>query len=323
MTPKLSIIIPSMNRPKMLCDLLKSLSSQPQRNFKWEVLIINNSNSILDSAILSSFSHSDCISIRIIDEPRPGLHNCRHRGLFEANAEFLAYLDDDMFLGDEWLSGALPIIKNQADAVCGKIKPFFEDKVPAWLNTMLCDPSISGYLGLYDEGEEARFISTKVFCGGNSFLKKDLVIKHGGFHPDGFPSDMLRFRGDGESALMQQFEKAQVRTFYEPKALALHRIAKNRISKDYLYERAYRQGVSDSFSEIRKTKGLDFKLKDSAAKRSEEAQTKVTIREQEQDELNIFRAKTYLSYCKGFLFHQNEVEKDPELLRYVLQKDYF
>ncbi|QCS50061.1 glycosyltransferase family 2 protein [Picosynechococcus sp. PCC 11901] len=128
----LSIIICTHNpRQDYLARVLEALKKQSLSLNKWEMLLIDNvSDELLSSEIdLSWHPHS-----RHIREDELGLTPARLRGIREAKAEILVFVDDDNVLDDDYLEVVLKISKDYPfiGAWGGKIKPEFEVTPPDW-----------------------------------------------------------------------------------------------------------------------------------------------------------------------------------------------
>jgi glycosyltransferase involved in cell wall biosynthesis len=253
------VIVPTLNRKQLLLELLASLSKMLSGGLDWEVLVIDNGSNDGTVEAVTGGGDTWMMKVRIVREPRPGLHVCRNRGGAEEAAAVIAYLDDDMLVSPRWLQGARHILNGRADMVAGRILPFW-DSPPPDLIRMLCEPknqNVSfGFLGIFDSGDTVQEISALNAFGGNAFIKQSLIKELGGFHPDSMPSHLLRFRGDGETGFAYRFMADDRRCIYDPDAYVYHRIAGNRMTDKYLYKRAFNQGVSDSFTNLRCEHGL-------------------------------------------------------------------
>ena len=128
----LSVIIcthnPQHNYFRRVLEALSAQSLSPQQ---WELLLIDNaSDKILASEIdLSWHSHA-----RHIREDQLGLTPARLRGIQEARAETLIFVDDDNILEPDYLEVALQISQNYPflGAWGGLIQPEFEVTPPEW-----------------------------------------------------------------------------------------------------------------------------------------------------------------------------------------------
>lgn len=339
----LSVIVPTRNRFSFVSDLLDTLAVQIPVTFPWEVLVIDNGSTDQTSLIVQEKISSLPIEIRYIFEPRPGLHNGRHRGALEGRGKFLAYLDDDVLLTPTWIHGVEKLMAGQAEAVVGRILPKWETRPPAWLITLIRGQE-AGYLSLLDRGTQGDYIDPSFVYGDNFFIPAKMVFELGGFHPDSMPADQLRYRGDGESALMMRFKEAGLKAWYDPVATAYHRVTRSRMSLDYLCKRSYAQGISDSFTETRARKLENRTVEKKNGNSSElthqtlgsymirfkgksfrQLYSSIVTRILRLIPLSQPNIKKQLSqaYKEGYNYHQYEIRKDPKLLKWVLQENFW
>lgn len=334
----LSVIIPTCNRSKLLADLLDSLCRQDAVSFDWEILVVDNGSTDDTALVVHQKSEVSNIPIKYIFEPRLGLHYGRHRGAKEADGLFLGYLDDDMVLAPTWIQGVNILTQGLTDAVVGRILPQWEGSPPQWLLNMLRrSKGIFGYLGILDLGTAGKEIDPGYVFGGNFFISKKHLFELGGFHPDGVPQDKLRYRGDGESALMAKLKQKGYRAYYDPNSTVWHIIGQSRQNIEYICKRAYNQGISDSFTTVRKTFAGNRELKEcnffsfiiSKFKENPKDFPSKLIRRLKRMAISLFptqrvliERKISLSYRDGYSFHQAEIRNDPQLLEWVLKKNF-
>lgn len=344
MTMLLSVVIPTRNHVQLVSDLLDTLAVQVQVSFRWEVMVIDNGSTDQTAKFVKEKISSLPIDIRYIYEPRPGLHNGRHRGALEARGKYLAYLDDDVLLTPTWIHGVDKLISGQAEAVVGCILPKWETRPPGWLTTLIRKSGYSGYLSLLNRGSSGTYIDPVFVYGDNFFIPAQIVFELGGFHPDSMPESQLRYRGDGEYALMMKFKEAGLRAWYDPVATVYHRVPRKRMNIDYLCRRSYAQGISDSFTNIRAMQCGNANLSNDSDHRPEltgkafrSYVDRIKTKSLPQlfsgianhiielvpfSQLNINK-RLIRAHMAGYKYHQDEVHKDPELLKWVLQKDYW
>ncbi len=339
----LSVIIPTQNRSKYLSTLIDSLFLQEAGSFTWEIIVVDNGSADDTREAVQLKIAQAPVPLRYLYEPKPGLHQGRHRGAREACGELLAFLDDDTLLTPEWISGVELILSKQAEAVVSRILPKWEEPPPTWLIGLMHGGTF-GLLTLLDLGNEPRQIDPNFVCGASFFIRRSLVFELGGFHPDGMPSELRRYRGDGETGFFRKFKQHGCSAWYDPRSVAYHTVSRNRITVDYLCERSYNQGISDSFSQIREAQGLyadrlflpdGFNQKSMAHYRQRAKEmslidwlgwlqvrlwrTRRRLIPNRQDKI---MNRLQITHDAGWKFHQNAVQADPELLAFVLNKSY-
>jgi glycosyltransferase involved in cell wall biosynthesis len=329
----LSVIIPTYNRSFLLASLLNSLSKLERVHWDWEVIVVDNGSTDNTAEVVEQ---SKCfINVKYVYEERPGLHQGRNRGAIEAKGKYIAYLDDDMLLNASWLSGVQMFEDRNVDAVVGKIIPKWESEPPRWL-IQLCSNKVFGPLALLDLGDKPA--ETNHFFGCNIFIPRHTVIDFGGFHPDGMPNNLLKYRGDGETGLWLKMHAQNKKLWYCPTATAFHKIPQSRMTVEYMKKRLYNQGISDSFTNIRKhyglyengKTGLKYYLKENRNLRSYRYLSSnidyliARLRAKTPDD----RMLAYVQYqmVKGFIegwnFHRRELKKEPDLFKHVIRENF-
>jgi hypothetical protein len=106
----LSVIICTHNpRPEYLQRVLKALRNQTLPKDRWELLIIDNASK---TRLASSWDISWHPNARHVFEGELGLSPARRRGMREAIADLLVFVDDDNVLEESYLSVTLTISRN-------------------------------------------------------------------------------------------------------------------------------------------------------------------------------------------------------------------
>jgi len=252
---KLSVIIPTRNRADLLNIALKSIAIQTFPADEFEVIVVDNGSTDSTKQIVETF-YTNVKNIRYFYDETPGLHVGRHRGLKEAQSEILVYADDDIDAFPTWLEGVWESFQDSDIAlVGGKNLPKWESEPPYWIYEMWMDINqyghSLGYLSILDFGNKVMEINPLYVWGCNFSIRKRVLLDAKGFHPDGFPQEMIKYRGDGESSVSNYIQKHNYKTLYNPKASVYHFVPKNRMTIDYFCKRAFNQGISDSFTNTR------------------------------------------------------------------------
>jgi glycosyltransferase involved in cell wall biosynthesis len=132
MAPCISVIICTHN-PKFdyLMRVLQALKNQTLSANLWELLLVDNASELVLSSKVDLNWH---LQARHIREEQLGLTPARLRGINEAVAETLVFVDDDNVLDSDFLEIALRISKEWQilGAWGGQIRPEFEQQPPDW-----------------------------------------------------------------------------------------------------------------------------------------------------------------------------------------------
>lgn len=320
---KASIIITTLNRVFSLKNALISILKQSFLKDEYEIIVVDNGSTDNTKQIVKKLNQIYNNRIKYFYDERPGLHVGRHLGSKHAQGEILLYADDDIIASPDWVKEIYKCYsKKEVGAAGGKIIPKFEIEPPAWLKIFH-----SGYLSLLDLGDEYLEINTNVIYGCNLSIRRNILFELGGFHPDAMPRDLIRYRGDGETALMNKVVKAGYKTVYNPKAYVYHVIPSSRLTIDYFKRRAFNQGISDSFSLIRKCGKIEENIYKDKLKNSSIISKIITFMRFIKHGGNIKYLKYYCevrsAYKEGMKYHRSEVKNDPKLLKYILKDNYF
>ncbi|MEA5573961.1 glycosyltransferase [Calothrix sp. UHCC 0171] len=132
MKPAISVIICTHNpRRNYLDKVLSALQAQTLLLEKWEIILVDNASKQVLSSEIDLGWHPQSRHIR---EETLGLTPARLRGIKEAAADTLVFVDDDNVLDSDYLEVALRISKDYPfiGAWGGQIKGEFEVPPPDW-----------------------------------------------------------------------------------------------------------------------------------------------------------------------------------------------
>jgi len=320
-----SVIIPTLNRARYLESTIESLVKQDFPPLGYEILVLdNNSTDHTQKISHDAVREFDNRNIRYILEPIPGLLSGRHRGAREAAGKILVFIDDDIIADPCWLNAIVTTFKDQSvHLVGGPSLPLYEEDPPEWLKAFWIQHEFGrecGDLSLIDLGPDEKQIDPIFVWGLNMSIRKKTFLDLGGTHPDCIPEHLQRYQGDGEHGLSLKVAKAGLKAIYQPRALVRHRIPGNRMTVDSFKKRYFYQGICDSFTLIREKQGIGWYMRDF----SEKDITLCSILGMEGDAEFIQEIKGLFrkAYVEGFLFHQNQVLNDDQLLEWVLKENY-
>lgn len=133
MEPLLSVVIPTHNpHPLRFARVLEALHQQTLSAESWELLIIDNASLVpVELPTALACVHRPPL---VIIEPRLGLTSARWRGITEAIAQFIVFVDDDNVLEPLYLEEVIRLFREfpQLGAAGGKSIPEYEVAPPLW-----------------------------------------------------------------------------------------------------------------------------------------------------------------------------------------------
>jgi len=336
----LSVIIPTHNRCSLLQAALNSLEMQTLPRSDFEVLVIDNGSTDNTKQVVES-AQQRLGNVRYFYEPTPGLHVGRHLGLKMAKSDILVYADDDIEAFPTWLEAiAESFYDPEVVLVGGKNLPKWEAEPPDWILKMW-EPDkngnrILGYLSIIDLSDEKKKINPFYVFGCNFSIRKSVLIEAGGFHPDAFPQELIKYRGDGESHVSRHVYDHKYKALYHPKASVYHIVPSSRLTEDYFYQRAYNQGISDSYTKIRLQHLGNTNKKSLLSRFSHELTEMIIVKwfkllirhlvsnisTDNRDKISFINNKIQNAYKEGWKYHQQLVKQDLGLLEYVIRENY-
>lgn len=324
----LTVVIPTRNRADLLAPALASLLNQDLAPSEYEVLVIDNGSSDATQHIINKFK-DQLVNLEGIYAPEPGLHTGRHAGMKAAKADILVFTDDDIEALPSWLSSINEAFQDpQVAMVGGNNYPLFLQAAPDWLNRMWHRPTFRGYksipsLSVIEFSQPPRVMSPYQVWGCNFAIRKEVLLQAGGFHPDGMPKELIRFRGDGETHVSKFVAESGLKCVFHPGASVHHKVTPERMTHAYFRQRGFNQGVSDSYTQLRQqdlsialakppflNQAIGFALR-KAVSLLDSAQTKWAI------------AELQFGHREGFAYHQAAYRDDPEVREWVHRQIYF
>jgi GT2 family glycosyltransferase len=240
MSARLTVAIPSRDRLDSLGETLMSLG-ETHPHAPLDVLVIDDGSSPPYPADLGIRLPATDWSIRLIRGGGDGLNAGRNRAMQEADTDWVAFLDDDVYVVPGW-ADALLRAQEREDicGVAGRIRIQYEAPVPGWLDMR----TFGGYLSELDFGDEQ--IAGQILPFGANFAVTSQAWRDAGgfFHgADRIGSSLV---SGGETEFFRTVVQAGGAVLYEPAAEVRHRFSADRLSYDYFARRAFGQGVTDA-----------------------------------------------------------------------------
>lgn len=252
----ITVIFPTRNRADLLDAALGSVADQTIDTTSFEVLVIDNGSSDHTQAVVGDWAKR-LLNLRYCHEPKPGLHQGRHRGLAEARGDILVFADDDIEAEPSWLQAIADVFSDPYVAMAGgNNRPLFMRPPPDWLRYLWNRESRDGSrsipsLSIQERPEGQYPICPLQVWGCNFSIRKSVLLAAGGFHPDGMPKELIRFRGDGESYVSRYVEEKGMKCLFDSGVSVYHKVTPERMTIEYFRQRGFNQGVSNSYTQLR------------------------------------------------------------------------
>jgi len=339
---KYSVIVPTLNQSAKLNQCLFHLSELSFDPDLFEVLVIDNGSTDDTKQVADTFKN-EISNLRYFFSAISGLHASRNLGLEKARGAFLSYIDDDSLVTRGWLKGIQRAFEDMNVAlVGGPCLPKYESEPPEWLKYFWSDcefGKILGYLSLLDFGDKFIAIPPSHIFGCNFNIRKDVLTKAKGFPPDGFPPELWRYRGRGDSLVSAKIAEFNLLSVYSPEVKIFHLVSNDRLSEEYVYQRAFKAGISYSYEELRERHYYIQEKKENTPEKKScfavlgiDNITRFMLKSLRRSYQRMFHKEPHnvikirklmrKGWENGFAFHQNEVKKDPKLLEWVLRENY-
>jgi GT2 family glycosyltransferase len=235
---KLSIIIPTKNRVKILIQLIQSIArlNRPS-TLRPEVIVADNGSNDGTDAYVNSISGKFPVPIRILKVARPGKSAATNHAVKHATGDILAFLDDDVIVDKNWLTSVADFFaRNEYRAGQGAIQ------LPA---AESCDPEVLRLVDRFRTIPRLEYDpdlkTVHSLNGANFFVGREVFGRVGGF------DERL---GPGASGTSEDVEFARrltgagIAIGYAPRAVVYHRIDRGRLTEEYFRQSHRRQGAS-------------------------------------------------------------------------------
>jgi len=233
----LSVVICTRNRSNDTIECLSALV--PAKPDRVEIIVVDSASSDQHAQAIEQYARA-FPSFKYLRMEVAGTSLARNAGLNSAIGDWIWWLDDDALPMADWPAKVFETIAKADGATAvigGKIVPKFEvgsdlsKLTDRWRLLLSCiERSEPGYLS---EG-------ANVACA-NLLMKRTVALQAGGFSEELGRAPDQKLTGE-ESLLIEQIEDSGFRCAYDPSVVVLHKVSSERLTREWIRERAYWEG---------------------------------------------------------------------------------
>lgn len=235
----LDIVICTYNNAAMLERALAAIARQKvSPHVKWQVLVVNNNCTDETPEVVERCSRAGRFSIRMVYEREQGLTPARVCGVKNTAGEWVAFVDDDCLLEENWIEAAACFASGHpaCGAFGGQIILQWEQSPPPYV---LNFPY--AYAGAY-HGEAAK---RRQWLAGAGMVVRRAALASTGWIEKQFLADRTggRLISGGDVEIPMRIA-ARYEVWYNPACKLRHIIPPRRASRAYLRRVVYGLGAS-------------------------------------------------------------------------------
>lgn len=232
---KFSIVVATYNHPQILADCLKNLARLKFPKDQFEVILVDNNPGNPGKIPLAE--KREMPKLKMVFEESPGLSRSRNKGINESSGGYIAFIDDDALIEENYLSVAQKAIRNHPEISIfgGPIYPYYLDDKPGWFKDEY---------EARNWGEKERILKRgETFSGSNMIIKRELFARFGKFRTSLGMKAQALILGE-ETDLFTRLKKKGIELLYLPDMKVNHLVQRDKMTVTYQLKRAYVAGSS-------------------------------------------------------------------------------
>ena len=233
------------DRPGYVRDCLDGMRRQTVGDDRFDVLVVDSASTGEVPAALAGLV-GRVRNARLLRVEQAGVSVARNAGAWNANGDYIAYIDDDAIPAPDWIECILEAI-GETDGppamIGGRILPHWEAPLPFWW-----PPSLRGSLSIIEFEGRGEYRTAALPpglepYGANMVVQVQSLRAMGGF---GRQSGRIgkALLSDEEVQLAWRLQGAGQSVRYNSRIVVRHQIQAARLTPAWLLSRLYWQGVS-------------------------------------------------------------------------------
>lgn len=208
--PKLSVVIPTLNRALVLAETIDRIESQTVSPDLYEVIVVDNASTDDTQNILAQKARQYS-NLIVLSQSKRGAAPTRNAGLRRASGEIILFIDNDILAEPDLLERHLEYHRNHSNAsVIGNVITPWNDKTDPFLRYL-------HHRGIYNPYTiTSGPMDFSYYHTGNVSTPRSILMDVGGFNEEFF------IYGMEDIELGYRLQKAGCLMIYGEKARAIH-----------------------------------------------------------------------------------------------------
>ncbi len=216
----ISVIICTHRRPSSVGLALESFARSRNSQLIGEIIIVENDEMASSelAEVIKKYARQLPLEHLLVEQPN--LSRARNAGAFKAQGKYVAYLDDDVEVTDDWAPALIEGIHSFEPDICGgPAYPLYRSPKPVWFK--------DAYTPQFYYGSEVRPLDKtkrESFAGMNFIVRRDLVLQQG-FREDLAMAGKRMVYGDDTEFLWTAWRmNPNLKVIYFPQAAVKHEV---------------------------------------------------------------------------------------------------
>lgn len=247
MSDKISVVVPTYDRPAQLSEVVDHLLACDAAGFsEVEILVIDDGSPASAEPIIAAKEYSPPFTLRYIRQENAGPSAARNNGFRRASSDVVLFIDDDVLIPRTGLQGHLKAHHDRPGSVIFGLYPYAvpEHSTPAYryLDHLerTAREEVCG-------GSDEAYITASIVASGNLSVERSTFADPGFVYDESVKTPMAE-----EIELALRLEREAVPIYYVPKLDAIHTQPTTIIGK-CVQDYKYGMGVAEAYCRFRDT----------------------------------------------------------------------
>ena len=242
----IQVVICTYNRARLLHRALAALARQRgTQDVAWSVLVVDNNSTDDTAAVVEAQAKAGGVpGLRYEREVEQGLTPARRRGVLATRAPWIAFIDDDCLVAEDWIAQAATFLRTHPESggMGGRVHVAWTASPPDYV------AHFGWAFAAQDHGSTAKRVGSLAGAG--------MVLRRRALHACGWLEDPLledrigkRLVSGGDVELTLRVHGSGYPLWYNPACVLEHVVGLERASRMYMLRLIHGLGVSQTLAE--------------------------------------------------------------------------